>query len=387
MKLSRKQILFALVLLVLSATVALLAAELCVRLLFFGDSRIGAFLRYPSFYADPYSDDDSSKLYYRLTRGGKYSWHPDRLLGWVKPSIFPGSYKHTDESAIGDRTPVLLYGDSWAECLAPRGECLDAIFNHDPRVRDKFYFLNYGVGSYGIDQIFLLYKATVHRFADPLIIFSFLDDDLDRAVLRAREWPKPFFVLTQKGMELQGTPVESDWRHYFETHSPEIWSYLYRLAIYPDKSPVPERIKAFLRGDRLKIRRKEDLSRAILLAAHEDMEKRGLRHVFLVFEETFKVWQSGSQFVGGGPRPTARWHRPFLEKLFAEYAIPHIWASRVIEQHTEQESYDWRKFILKPRDNHPNYLYNRLVAEQVLQWLLTETGFGDNCSATGQGEK
>jgi len=247
--------------------------------------------------------------------------------------------------------------------------------------------LNYGVGSYGIDQIFLLYKATVHRFADPLIIFSFLDEDLDRAVFSAREWPKPFFVLTKKGLELQGTPGESDWRLYFETHSPKIWSYLYRLAIYPDKSPVPERIKAFLRGDRLKIRRKEDLSRAILLAANEDMEKRGLRHVFLVFEETFKVWQSGSQFVGGGPRPTARWHRPFLEKLFAEHAIPHIWASKVIEQHTEKESYDWRKFILKPRDNHPNYLYNRLVAEQVLQWLLTETGYGDNCSAAGQGEK
>ena len=376
---------FALVLLALSAGIALLAAEISIRILFFGDSRIGAFLRYPSFYADPYSDDDASKLQHWLSRGGKHSWLHDRWLGWVKPKISPGSYKHADESEIGDRTPVLLYGDSWAECLAPRAECLDTVFNQDPRVKDKFSMLNYGVGSYGIDQILLLYRATVPRFTDPVVIFSFLDEDLDRAVLRVREWPKPFFVLGRKGLELQGAPVEPDWRLYFETHPPKIWSYLYRLAIYPDNSPVPEGVKAFLRGDRLKIRQKEDISRAILLEAHDDMKKRGLLHVFLVFEETFKVWQSGSQFVGGGPRPTASWHRPFLEKLFADHAIPHIWASKVIEEHTEKESYDWRKFTLNPRDNHPNYSYNRLVSEQLVHWVLTESPAAMNVSVQGQG--
>jgi hypothetical protein len=379
-----KKYLFALLLLGLSATIALLAAEICIRILFFGGSPIGAFLRYPSFYADPYSDDDAYRLQYWLARGAKYSWYPDRLLGWVKPTISPGSYKHAEESDIGNRRPVLLYGDSWAECLAPRAECFGTMFNQNQRVRDKFYLLNYGVGSYGIDQIFLLYKATVQRFDDPLIIFSFLDQDLDRAALSAREWPKPFFVLTEKGLELRGTPVEPDWKLYFDTHPPEIWSYLYRLAIYPQNSPVPERVKAFLRGDRAKIRHKEQLSRAILLAAHEDMKKRGLRHVFLVFEETFKVWQSGSQFVGGGPRPTANWHRPFLEKLFADYDIPHIWASKVVEQHTEKGSYDWRKFVLNPRDNHPNYLYNRLIAERLVQWVLTDTAPTKSSSASSK---
>lgn len=359
---------FTTALLTLTTALSLFAAELGLRILIYGDSRIGSFLRYPGLYADSYSDDDYQKLLYWWWKAGRPADRPDNLLGWVKRDITPGSHIHAKESALGSRQPVLLYGDSWAECLAPADDCFNAILEKDRRFRERFHLINFGVGGYGVDQAFLLYKATVPRFTDPLIVFSFLDEDMDRAVLHVL---KPFFVQGQSGLDVQGTPVSPDAKGYFESHPPQIWSYLYRMAIYSDRSPLPEAAKAYLRGDLAKIKKKEEISRAILLAAHEDMEKRRLRHVFLVFEETFKVWKSDDQLVSGGIRPTASWHRPFLEKFFAEHAIPHIWASKVIEQHTNKDSYDWTKFVVSARDSHPNGSYNRLIAERLIEWSLT----------------
>jgi len=70
--------------------------------------------------------------------------------------------------------------------------------------------------------------------------------------------------------------------------------------------------------------------------------------------------------------------------LFADRGIPHMWATKVIEQNTEKLSYDWQKFTLNPRNNHPNYLYNRLVAEQLLHRILAETAAGNNSSTARQ---
>jgi len=351
----------------------------------FGNFQFGQFLRHASFYADGSSDDDYWKLVYLFSSRNGSERHYDRLLGWVNHRISACYYTHPKESEIDGRVPVLLYGDSWAECLTPSAQCFDGILNSDPRFRKRFYMINFGISAYGVDQIFLLYQATVDRFQNPIVIFSFLDDDLDRSVLHLRDFgPKPFFNVKGTSLELNGTPVEEDLSRFFDQHPVQIWSYLYRMASFCVKSPLPGWLKAFMRGDREKVKKKKEVARAILLSAEHDLRKRGLRHLFLVFEETFKAWQPPGDFLNGVGRETARWHKPFLEDLFADRGIPHMWATKVIEQNTEKLSYDWQKFTLNPRNNHPNYLYNRLVAEQLLHRILAETAAGNNSSTARQ---
>jgi hypothetical protein len=67
--------------------------------------------------------------------------------------------------------------------------------------------LNFGVGGYGIDQMYLRYKKDVPPWKPDLVILSFIDPDLDRT-MSSYAWlffeegnslPKPRFVLDQGG--------------------------------------------------------------------------------------------------------------------------------------------------------------------------------------------
>jgi hypothetical protein len=67
--------------------------------------------------------------------------------------------------------------------------------------------LNFGVGGYGIDQMYLRYKKEVPSWKPNLVILSFIDPDLDRtmssysflAFEQGNSSPKPRFVLDQGG--------------------------------------------------------------------------------------------------------------------------------------------------------------------------------------------
>jgi hypothetical protein len=67
--------------------------------------------------------------------------------------------------------------------------------------------LNFGIGGYGIDQMYLRYKRDVPPWKPNLVILSFIDPDLERAmssygflyIEEGNSLPKPRFVLDQGG--------------------------------------------------------------------------------------------------------------------------------------------------------------------------------------------
>jgi hypothetical protein len=67
--------------------------------------------------------------------------------------------------------------------------------------------LNFGVGGYGIDQMYLRYKRDVPSWKPNLVILSFIDPDLHRTMSaygflffeQGNSLPKPRFVLDQRG--------------------------------------------------------------------------------------------------------------------------------------------------------------------------------------------
>ena len=329
-------------------------AELLFRSLLFSQWPVLEPLRNPSLYADGSSSDDFWKL--RVAFGGTAVSPKDRLLGYLHPKIAPGTYTHTQAEALGSRIPVLLFGDSFADCSTPPEECFEGILNADPSFAEKYYLINYGVGSYGLDQIYLLYRKVIQSYPQAVVLFSFLDEDMDRSILTMREGQKPYFTLEEGQLQLQGVPVEMSGEAFFAKNPLHINSYLVRLLLYGvmgkainANSPINPTTAE-----------KKALTRAILLKVQEDLRARDIRHLFLVFEGLHRTWK----------RPV-NWRVEFLDELFTEYRIPHVWAREIVETKTHKETFDLKDYVYSSHDHHPSYTSNKLIAEYILAWLQT----------------
>ena len=113
------------------------------------------------------------------------------------------------------RRNIVLLGDSYAWGFGvERGEMFaDRLEEHLPDVN----VLNYGMSGYGTDQELLVLRSGVleSRPDAVLIQFSLLNDLSSILGARAYDLPKPRFVRSASGLDLEGTPVPrvSDWDH------------------------------------------------------------------------------------------------------------------------------------------------------------------------------
>ncbi len=110
---------FALVAVVLSTFLAVLLAEVLFRALLFSDAPFMRTLKRPELFANEWHSN-----YFKLRHflGRKYREPSDKLLGWTNARIKASrAYANIDDVNIGNRTPVLLYGDSFVECTTCRG--------------------------------------------------------------------------------------------------------------------------------------------------------------------------------------------------------------------------------------------------------------------------
>lgn len=201
---------------------------------------------------------------------GSYLMYDDRL-GWtIRPSSrsADGMYyssaegirahneavsfsKHTEKTRIalvGDSFTFgseVSYEDTWGYRL---GQELGA----------EFQVLNFGVPSYGVDQIYLRYEKDVPAWRPRIVILSFIADDLERTMtvytpiaFPRYELPfsKPRFILHNENLQLVNVPTltpehifshssisELPFLEYESRYKPSLWqhspyhlSYLIRL--------------------------------------------------------------------------------------------------------------------------------------------------------------
>jgi hypothetical protein len=299
--------------LVVGLVVAAIGGEITLRWLLFGESetaqRLGRRWRRMELYTDR-ADDDWWKLQWLFQRDKVVPPpNPDPLLGWTG-AVSAGAYAAPDEDKVGDRTPVLLYGDSNAQCMTTWEECFQGIMEKSD-LSDRYALLNYGVGGYGLDQIQRLISASIDRHAgkNPIVVVSLLvDDDLERSMLDFRCWPKPRYELAH-GSLVEPGPVETDAERYLELHPPRIQSYLWRLArgawrpfdweAMPDDAGLEER---------------RALNRALLERIRDDLESRNLRWFLLLFQ--MDGWLAESA--------TARWSQGVVDEFVAAHDVPCI---------------------------------------------------------------
>ncbi len=313
----RRLLLFSLA----TGALALVGTEVALRLLLFGDSpvlaRAGRGLRRAGRWADPRRDP----LFWKLN----YYWaHPDRrraranfpdpLLGWRSRDIEPETYVHRGLAALGARRPLLLYGDSFAQGVGDREDRYEALFEGLPEARE-FALLNYGVGGYGFDQIWLLLRESIDAYADrdPVVVIGLLmDDDLDRTMFDFRGWPKPRVHLEGDRLVVEPPPT-LDADEYMRRFPPTVRSWLWRFLLHSPAFLDEER-RARLRGEAEALARKKAVNRAILADAWEQVRRRGLPGFVLLF----------TSFGATRAKGPHGWEEPFLLETLRELEIPYV---------------------------------------------------------------
>jgi len=352
------------VLLVISIVTTLVISEYGLRYLLFSDISIAQSLRDPGLFANNNYDDDYWKLWVILDPNtrliSKNQLHPKRFdpkLGYVNSEVSEKNYVHRDAKKINGKIPVLLYGDSYAECNVPEKNCFQGILNSNPDFADQYYLINYGVGGYGLDQIYLLYKESINNYENPVVIFSLLEHDMDRTILKFRQVPKPYFEVIGGQLMLQGVPIERFTDDYLLRHPPEINCYLWRLFTR-GFLPIP--------WSEFKAAKKKTISKAILVEVNEDLKARNLRHLFFVFQGI------------KAPGRTLSWREEFLTNLFDEHKMEYLLTQGILEQRVNESDFDKRHYVISKDDDHPNRTFNLLVTEAILKWLKKESSIIDS---------
>jgi hypothetical protein len=245
----------------------------------------------------------------------------DPLLGWRGSRVEAETFAHKDENVVLTRRPVLLYGDSFAECTTGPKECWQGLLNASP-LRTTHFLVNYGVGGYGLDQIYLLLRGSIGRFAeqDPIVIVSVLiDDDLDRSLLPFRGWPKPRFGL-EHGALVEPEPVAASVEEYLAEHPPDVWSWAWRYLRHqqelrrgsPPEADEPRRAEV------------RELSRALLREIQRELDSRGVQWFFLIFQGESMLNKAGRDQI---------WQYPFMVETLRELGIPFVSSRDALVNH------------------------------------------------------
>lgn len=348
--------------LLLGLGAACVAAELGLRYLILGTSErarsLGKPLRHPSVLGLGLHEDDYWKLQCLLNPRARMEMNgPDALLGWTG-SIEPGTYAHPDEPALGGRRPILLFGDSNAECVIGAEHCFQGLLERSDLGRTHA-LLNYGVGGHGLDQIYLMLRSALARHAhrDPIVVVSLMvDDDLERSLLSFRGWPKPRLRVVN-GVLVGPEPVLADTRRFLEHNPPSIHSYLARLVLATLRGPArrAERTPAQLAELRT-------LNRALLEAIQAELESRSLEHLYFLFyfEEALRR------------RPPAVWSEEIVLEFLRASGVPYVSLAEVYAALCDPPWECLTQFA--PKDDpslagHLNDGGNRLAFEALRQGL------------------
>ncbi len=351
----------------LGIALALVLAELGLRFLLFTDLPAVAArtksLREPSNFASRIYDENYWKLgcVFRA-RERQRETARDARLGWVRRDVMPRTYEHRDASEVGDRRPVLIFGDSFANCVTKKEDCWEGLMERSERGR-QYKVVNYGTGGYGFDQIVLSVREVVPLYVDrkPVVIVSLLiDSDFERSTLRCRDGPKPHFSFDDLGrIALDGDVAATD-AEFLSEHPIRIGSYLWRYLLH-GSGLLSERWVLGMTGLESKISAARELNLGLIELVVSELEASGVEYFFLVFH-------SRSSF---GRDARSGWEEPFLvenlERLHVPYVLSRTLLRRAaIEREVPEESFYIDK---EPGRNHLTAEGNAIVFEAIERGL------------------
>jgi hypothetical protein len=314
----------------------------------FGDSNLFKQLRDPGKYANIYTDD-YWKLYFAFGGGHPPPKIPHPILGW-KGFFDQDSYTHRDEGFVNGRKKVLLYGDSFAMCI-DSVQCFEDILNADTIFSKNNYLLNYGVGGYGVDQIYLLCSLSLKLHENPFVVISILPNDMDRSILTVRTGQKPYFELENNQLALKGVPLNPNPADFYEQNPPSIKSYIYARAFNSDLNPFfdPNKMPLDLKEKSLRLNEK------IILQLNDMLKTAGVDYVFMIFDNLYN--------------PDGDWRYRHLMSFMHIHKIPYFGTNDLIADDAVNRDFVFDDYIING-DGHPTSYHNKLVADEINRFNL-----------------
>jgi len=343
-------------LLVLISTAAVLVlCELVFQKIIFSDWEKAEFLREPGAYANIYADDHEEiftdeywLLYYLFDKEFKPPSNPHPIFGWVG-KFDRLSLTHNDKDKVKGRIPVLLFGDSFSHCVGAK--CFEEILNEDSTFASKYYLLNYGVGGYGVDQIYLLANEVIPLYNQPIVFFGMLTRDMDRSILKFRTGQKPYFELDNNKLNLKGVPMEPKASYYVENHLPDITSYLFRYMRNSMSNFIPK-------NDPRNIEMKNNLislNEEIISSAHKMLKSNVVNYRFLVFSPVFNS--------------ESEWREKVIRDLLEEEEASYIFTKDLYQADSNYYNVP-TSFYESPEHGHPTDYQNELICDEIWKCLL-----------------
>ena len=228
--------------------------------------------------------------------------HP--ILSFQKKGIFiPKKFENDALLKIAEfsKKEISLYGSSYIN----HSEVKNIIGNFQ-----DIYTINYALGSYGLDQIYLNYKLTAHLNQNKTIVFGFLLEDLDRSIFNYREYQKALFVWENNKFNLKNVPIKQNInaKKSNDFYLFRFLSNFYHL-ITNDFDP---------RLSKCKINYKKELSRYFF----EDIQKSAKKFNQRIIVITFNLKEDLEK------KPS--WRYDFIKNLLTEKNITHIDALQIM---------------------------------------------------------
>jgi len=309
----------------LLATVTFGAIEVGFRYFLFagdGSSTLARKLRNAESYTHR-SRSEYWKLRWLLAAPDRRRQPPrsDSGVGWVTGTVEPETYEHDDAATLGERRPILLYGDSFAECRTAPEDCWQGLLEETEAGRSQ-RIINYGSSSYGVSQMVMLFLRSIELYADknPLVILAiFVDNDLDRSSIEFRGWPKPRVYLEGDKLQIEDS-VTLDTDTYLRENPVGIQSYAWRYLVFGlDVFSPKQRMQMYERD--WSTGSTKALNRALLREFKRECDARGLEHFVVLFH--------GQKFID---KPDwDDWREQFLIHTMRSMNIPWVSSRQLIE--------------------------------------------------------
>ncbi|MDA9981320.1 SGNH/GDSL hydrolase family protein [Gammaproteobacteria bacterium] len=331
--------------------------EVVFRIGLFSDSLAIKQLRQPWRFADSSYDDDYWKLSF-LFAAGKEAQRVgfiDPDLGWApkqSPENPLGLVSDTPYLTEDIHRPILFYGDSFVAGASP---IPDRIPQQLDRVVQDRSVLNYGVGGYGVDQIYLRYLKTAGQFQDPIVLVGILTSDLDRTILKIRTGQKPLLEFRDGEMIVDNLPILASTRGYIEKNPPEISSYFLRFVMFRLRPWIPDIWFDSWYGYKQKHQRKLGVNHRILQALKIDAENRNIVLRVVIFYSKKELAEEG-------------WREEFLKKTLNDLDIPYFDTKQHLLDYTQKETLHLDDLYYQA-NGHPNPKGNEVIANGIAEWL------------------
>src|SRR2546429_3186465 len=231
---------------VLSVAIALIAAEVLLRLSLF-HSAFDLASKDPEYYARnadelwiyrylfssssrwavaAQGENGKSDTRIEFYRNWATSLMPDGELGYVRrPGLRVPCHETTQAGTRGLREysptgpKIAFFGDSFVESAACSGNTLTTKIEQLTGIDT----LNYGMGGYGVDQIVLYFKRTLPSLdrSNTLMLIGVIQDDFNRLLLRVRTSPKPYFTIDNDPLLLHTDHIHPNSLNDFYLRPPE----------------------------------------------------------------------------------------------------------------------------------------------------------------------